>query len=389
MKIGLIGTGMVGSIHARAASHAGARLVGVSSRTAAGAEEAAARLGFDKAFADPMDLIADDSIDLIHICTPNNLHEPLAEAAIAAGHHVICEKPLAMDAAGAEVLSAAAGSAGLVAAVPFVYRFYPMIREARARVRRGDLGSLSVINGVYLQDWLLTGESSNWRIDPALGGPSRAFADIGSHWCDLIEFVTGERLAAVSAQMRTVHEHRPRPAAGVPTFIESGGQASGDTTEVETEDLAVVAFRTSSGIPGAVVVSQVSPGAKNRLTFEITGSEAAFGFRQETPETLTVDDADGRIQVNRDPARLLPEAARYATLPVGHPQGFNDCFDAFVADVYRRVESGAGVDGLPTFEDGARAAQITDAVLRSAHSESCWMEIGVPETTTYAERNTK
>jgi len=389
MRIGLIGTGMIGAIHANAARQAGATLAGVSSRTAAGADRAAARFGFERAFAEPMELIADDSIDLIHICTPNHLHRLYAEAAIAAGRHVICEKPLATDAAAARGLSAAADAAGLVAAVPFIYRFYPMVREARARFRRGDLGPVSLINGAYLQDWLLAGDSSDWRVDPALGGPSRAFADIGSHWCDLVEFVTGERLIAVSAQMRTTHPRRPRPADGVPTFSAPAGQDPTEWEPVETEDLAVVAFRTSGDAPGNVVVSQVSPGAKNRLTFEITGTEASVSFRQETPESLVLEGPDGRTAIDRDPGRLSPEAARYATLPAGHPQGFNDCFDAFVADVYRRAEEGENVDGLPTFADGARAAEITEAVLRSGRSESAWTEIETPEHPTYVETNTK
>ena len=390
MRIGLIGVGMVGAIHARSARQAGAELAGVSARTAAGAEEAARRLGFERAFRNPLELIADDSIDVVHICTPNHLHHELAEAAIAAGRHVVCEKPLATDAVAAEALSAAAAAAGVVAAVPFVYRFYPMVREARARVRRDDLGPIGLINGAYLQDWLAAAGSSDWRVDPALGGPSRAFADIGSHWCDLVEFVSGQRLVAVSAQMRTLRQQRPRAAAGARSFSSQARSDGSSWEAVETEDLAVVAFSTSSEAAGAVVVSQVSPGAKNRLSFELTGAAATLSFQQQSPDTLVLGAEGGSNLLERDPIRLTPEAARYATLPAGHPQGFHDCFDAFVADVYEQIESGGPVDGVPTFADGARAVQITDAVLRSARAGAAWVEVESSQfSTTSADQKTK
>ena len=150
----------------------------------------------------------DPEVDVVHICTPNHLHLPLAEAALAAGKHVVCEKPLALDAAGAERLVAAAAESRRQAAVPFVYRFYPTVREARERVRAGETGAVHLLHGTYLQDWLLRPEDDNWRVDESLGGASRAFADIGSHWCDLAEFVTGQRLTRLSARTLTAVPER-------------------------------------------------------------------------------------------------------------------------------------------------------------------------------------
>ena len=215
LRIGVVGAGFIGAVHAQAARRAGASIVGVAASTPSSTKEAVAVLGAERAFADGESLVTSSDIDVVHICTPNQLHAPLAELALGAGKHVICEKPLALDLPSATHLQSAAERAGVVATVPFVYRFYPLVREIRARVAAG-FGPLRLIHGTYLQDWLSTEEDDNWRVDPAFAGPSRAFADIGSHWCDLVEFVTGDRLAAVCAELVTAapgtsHERWPRP----------------------------------------------------------------------------------------------------------------------------------------------------------------------------------
>ncbi len=208
LRVAVAGTGFSGEVHAHAARRAGARLVGVAASTPANARDAAARLGADRAFADAEALANDPDVDVVHICTPNHLHVRLAEAALGAGKHVICEKPLATSAPEARRLVAAATGAGLVATVPFVYRFYPLVREARARIASGAVGPLRLLHGSYLQDWLASEADDNWRVDPSQAGASRAFADIGSHWCDLVEFVTGDRLAAVCAESVTAVPER-------------------------------------------------------------------------------------------------------------------------------------------------------------------------------------
>lgn len=383
LRIAVAGTGFIGAVHAHAARVAGARLVGVAASTAPRAEAAAARLGAERAYDDAEALVTADDVDVVHICTPNHLHAPLTLAALAAGKHVVCEKPLATDTTDAQALVAAAGTAGVVATVPFVYRFYALVREARARVAAGGIGPIRLVHGTYLQDWLATEADDNWRVDAELAGPSRAFADIGSHWCDLVEFVTGDRLAAVSAVTVTALPERVR-SGGAHAFESRG--AGGDHTPgtarraVTTEDIGLVLFRTAGGVTGSVVVSQVSPGRKNTLRVEVTGADATLAFDQEAPETLWVGRRTGTELVPRDPAGLTPAAATYAVLPPGHPQGYQDCFDAFVADTYRAID-GEAVDGLPTFADGARAAAITDTVLRSAASGR-WEEVpGTPAGT--------
>ena len=370
LRVAVAGTGFIGAVHVRSARLAGADVVGVSASSAARAEQAAAELGVGRAFATSEELERADDVDVVHVCTPNHLHLPLAEAALAAGKHVICEKPLALDVAGARRRVEAAAAAGRVAAVPFAYRYYPTLREARERVRGGATGPLHLLHGTYLQDWLLRAEDDNWRVDAALGGPSRTFADIGSHWCDLAEFVSGHRIARLSARMLTALPQR-RHAAGRPAF--SAATAGGELRDVGTEDAAVVQFETDQGALGTTVVSQISAGRKNRLWLELDGAEEAIAFDQEDAETLWVGRREAATLLRRDPEHLSPPAARLATLPPGHPQGYADCFDLFVDDVYALIR-GEERDGVPMFADGLRAAQIIEAALASS-KEQRWVDV--------------
>jgi predicted dehydrogenase len=364
-------TGFIGPVHARCARLAGAELAGVSASTPERAREAAARLGAGRAFDSPEELAVADGVDVVHICTPNDLHAPLAEAALRAGKHVVCEKPLATTAGAAERLLDAAGESGRVAAVPFVYRYNPVVFEARARVAAGEIGAVRLVHGGYLQDWLSTPDDDNWRVDPARSGASRAFADIGSHWCDLMEFVTGQRIAAVCAQTATVVPERAdrghAPAFAPPT-------PSGGSRPVVTEDLATMLFRTDACVVGTMLVSQVSPGRKNHLHLEVAGERASLRFEQERPETLWIGRREGTEIAWRDPAAMRPEAARLATTPAGHAQGYVDCFEAFVADAYAAIRGG-DPDGLPRFGDGARSVRIVDAVVASARAGAAWVEV--------------
>jgi predicted dehydrogenase len=370
LRAGVIGAGFIGRVHARSVRVAGAELAGVAASSPGRSAEAARELGATADFADGEALIASDAIDVVHICAPNHLHVPLALAAIEAGKHVICEKPLALDAGGAAELAEAAAGAGTIAAVPLVYRYYPTVREARARIRSGAGGELRILHGGYLQDWLLCADDDNWRVDPELGGRSRAFADIGSHWCDLIEFVGGQRISRLVARTAIAHRRRAR-SAGASFERGSGG---GESREVETEDVATILFETDRGGVGSAVISQVSAGRKNRLWFEISTEAETLAFDQERPETLAVLRREAAAAIPRDFDTLAPEAAAFVTLPGGHPQGYHDCFDAFVGDAYTAIAGAPPVDGLPRFEDGLRSARIVEAVLDSAESES-WVEV--------------
>lgn len=351
LGVGIIGGGFMATVHSRAARAAGARLVGVVASTPERSAAVAAELGAERGFDSVAALLADPAIDVVHVCTPNALHAEQAAAVIAAGLHVVCEKPLTTGAASAAALARSV-PAGIVATVPFAYRFHPMVREARARIASGAVGEVLTLNGVYLQDWMLGTDDPNWRVRTSSGGASRAFADIGSHLVDLIEFVTGQRITALAASTRTFFERR------------------GDIAAVETEDAAALTVTLSGGAIGTLLVSQVAPGTKNALRFEISGSAQTLGFDQENPELLRVGTVDGTLLVPRDADRLAPDAARLCAVPSGHPQGYQDAFNAFVADSYAAI-GGASPEGLPTFADGARAAALTDAVLAAA-ADGLW-----------------
>lgn len=346
LRSAIIGTGFMGDVHARAVRAAGGSVACVAGSSPGRAAEAAGRFVAERAVATAAEAITAADVDLVHICTPNASHRELAELAIGAGKHVICEKPLALSSGDTGAMLAAAERAGVVHAVPFAYRFYPTVRAARARVGDGSTGPIRLLHGTYLQDWLSDDTASNWRVDAGLGGRTRVFGDIGVHWCDLAEFVSGHRIVRLEAQFLTAYPERGPHGARVP---------------VDTEDCVTVTFRTDLGAIGTVVLSQVSTGHKNRLWLSVEGADQSLVFDQENPETLWAG--------HRDRIEIVPRAAggpgRYDAVPVGHPQGYQECFTALVRDVHDAIH-GNVPDGLPTFADGHRAALLTDAVVRSA-----------------------
>lgn len=371
LGIAIVGTGMIGAVHRRAALLAGAAIRGVAASSPQRARDVAQAWDVPRAYRDIADVVADPQVQVVHVCTPNHLHRAMAQAALEAGKHVICEKPLATTLQDAQALAALAAATGLVATVPFVYRYHPVVREARARIAQGELGPLRLIHGSYLQDWLLDPASNNWRVDPALGGASRVFADIGSHWCDLVEWVGGERFVEVSAAFATVIAER-----GALTGQSFSTPAAGGAMQaVASEDVAAAMFRTGAGTLASLTVSQVSAGRRNRLWFEIDGARASVAFDQEDAERLWIGRPDQREEIFvRGPGAGSAEQRRLSTLPAGHAQGYGDCFEAFVADTYRAIE-GERPEGLPTFEDGLRSALIVDRVITSARTRG-WTSIG-------------
>lgn len=370
LGVAIVGTGMIGAVHRRAALMAGAVVRGVAASSPERARDVAQAWGVGRGYAGIEEVVADPQVQVVHICTPNHLHRAMTEAALEAGKHVVCEKPLATTLDDAQALAALAAAKGLVATVPFVYRYHPVVREARARIAQGELGPLRLIHGSYLQDWLLDPASNNWRVDPALGGASRVFADIGSHWCDLVEWVGGERFAEVSAVFETVIAER---GAGTGESFTTPA-AGGATRAVSSEDVAAAMFKTSQGTLATLTVSQVSAGRRNRLWFEIDGAKASVAFDQEDCERLWMGFPDQREQVFvRGPGAGSAEQRRLSILPAGHAQGYANCFEAFVADTYRAIAD-EQPEGLPTFEDGLRSALIVDRVIASAGTRA-WTPI--------------
>ncbi|WP_353115207.1 Gfo/Idh/MocA family oxidoreductase [Microbacterium sp.] len=351
LRAGFLGGGFMAAVHSRAARAAGARTVLLAGSTPERAALAAAELGIEKGAAGVAEAI--EGSDVVHVCTPNARHAAQTLDALAAGRHVVCEKPLATTLDDASEVAAAAADSGRVAAVPFVYRYHPMVRRARALIAAGEAGAVLTVDGAYLQDWMLRSAEANWRADTAAGGASRAFADIGSHLCDLIEFVTGDRIVALSARTRTVHADR----AG---------------TRVVNEDLAAVVAELGNGALATLLVSQMAPGRKNGLVLEVHGSEKSVRFAQERPEELWIGGAEASQLVLREPG--MPGDRGLSLVPSGHPMGYQDAFDAFIADVYAAAR-GEEREGMPTFADGLRAVRITTAVLASAADAGRWVDV--------------
>jgi predicted dehydrogenase len=358
IQAAIIGTGFIAGVHAHAVRAAGGTVVAVlgssPARTASGVEA----MGAQRGAADLAELLGAADVDVVHICTPNRTHTEMAHAALAAGKHVICEKPLATSVDDAQRLTDLARESGRVASVPFVYRFYASVREARNRIARDLAGPLWLLHGTYLQDWLSAREATNWRMDPALGGASRAFGDIGVHWCDLMEFTTGHRIVRLAARMGNAYDQR--------------GAVDG-LSDHATEDGAVVVFQTDRGAMGSVVVSQVTPGRKNRLWFSFDGPDASYSFDQEVPEALWMGARDQNVVLMRGTEVFGQPASTYSRLPAGHPQGYQDAFNAYVDDVYAAI-GGDVPDGLPMFADGLRAAVLTQAVVDASASQT-WIEV--------------
>ena len=364
---------MIGEVHRRAALLAGAELVGVMASTPGRSRAVADSWGVEHAFAD-IDEVAASDVEIVHICTPNASHVPYSIALMQAGKHVLCEKPLGVSLDDANEAAQVAADTGVVNTMPFAYRFHPMARELRAQVQSDAFGAVNLVHGSYLQDWLLNPLATSWRVDPKAGGPSRAFGDIGSHWCDLMEWATGDRIIElVSTTSISIPQ---RPAATAASF--SAVASDAPLIDVTTEDSALILFRTRGGVAGSAVISQLSAGRKNRLWIEVDGMKLSAVFDQELAEQLWVGAEDAVRILVRDPNRHSAEQRRLATIPAGHVEGYAQCFEKFVADSYAAVDAhdgeGAVPDGLPTFADGARAAAICDAMLRS-DAEKSWVAV--------------
>ena len=361
-------------VHVEALRRLGVQVHGVVGSSRERAASRARDLGLPPAYESYQAMLDDWRVDVVHVTSPNHLHHEHAAAALAAGKHVVCEKPLAMTSAQSAELVELAARSGRVHAVNFNIRFYPVNQHVHGLIASGELGEIRLVSGHYLQDWLLLETDWNWRLEPDLGGELRAVADIGSHWLDLTTFLTGRRISAVMADLSTFIKTRRQPAGPVETFATDRG-ADSVARQIKTEDAATILLRYEGGARGALTVSQVSPGRKNSLVFEIDGSTAAASWNAERPDELWIGHR-GRPNelLLRDPAILNEEGRRAAGLPGGHAEGFADTFKALYAAVYRAVAEGRPGTGYPTFADGHDEMLVCEAVARSSR-EARWVEV--------------
>ena len=375
LRAAVIGPGFIGMVHADALRRNGVDVVAfVGSGSDTSRERAKSfRVPF---YASLADALAAESFDAVHITTPNALHAPIAREAIAAGKHVVCDKPLAMSAAEGEDLLRLATRAGIAHAVNFNFRFYTLVRQMREMVRNGSLGELYLIHGGYLQDWLLYATDWNWRLDPALGGSLRAIADIGSHWLDLAGFITGQHPDSLVADLKTFLPIRQRPTRPVETF--SGKELRPDDyepVEMATEDYGGVLIQFDGGARGTMRVSQVSAGRKNRLELEVSGAESSLYWTSERVEELWIGHRNRANELLlRDPPALGAEARAVNMAPGGHAEGYIETHRALFRAVYQAIAAGGPPEepDYPTFADGVRSLRLGDAIARSAR-ERRWV----------------
>ena len=371
-RAAVVGTGFIGVVHVEALRRLGVEVLGVVGSSPDRARAKAATAVLPEPYESFEAMLADARVEVVHITSPNRLHYAHARAALEAGKHVVCEKPLGMTSRETGELLALARDSGRVHAVNFNIRFYPQCLEAHERVAAGELGRVNLVSGGYLQDWLLLDTDWNWRLDPAEGGSLRAVGDIGSHWIDLLQFVTGLRVEAVMADLATFVPVRRMPVGPVETFA-GAGAAGGERVErqMETEDAAGILLRLTGGARAVLTVSQVSAGRRNRCSFEVDGARASLAWDSERPEELWIGHRERPNELLlRDATLMTPAAAAATSLPGGHAEGFADTFRELYRAVYRAVEAGGPPPqpDYPTFADGHDEALIADAVAASART---------------------
>jgi predicted dehydrogenase len=378
LNAGIAGTGFIGPAHLEGLRRINVHVAGLAEATPELAARKAAELGIEKAYPTFDAMLADPAVDVVHLAVPNVLHFPYARAALLAGKHVICEKPLAMTPAESGELVRIARETGRVNAVNFNLRFYPLSHQVRAMFQSGELGSVFIIQGSYQQDWLLYETDWNWRLEPGQGGALRAVGDIGSHWLDLMTFLTGLRVEKVFADFKTVHPTRKKPKKPVETYC--GKQLAPEDyidQPILTEDYAAIILHYENGVRGVLTASQVSAGRKNRLYYEINASKASVAWDSERPNELWVGQRSAPNQLLlKDPALLAPEACAIASYPGGHAEGFPDTFKQLQKKVYDYILAGdiSARPDFPTFEDGHYEMQLCEAIAASAR-EGRWANV--------------
>ncbi len=366
----------MGVAHTEALRRLGVSVNGIVGSTPERAKQKAQQVSLPAVFDSYEALLADPSIQVVHITTPNYLHYQQVCAALDAGKHVVCEKPLTVTVAEGRDLVARAAAAGVVHAVCFNQRYYPLVHQAHTMVANGELGDVRLVSGGYLQDWLLFDTDWNWRLVGEKGGELRAIGDIGSHWFDNVEFITGQRIERVMADLHTFHKNRNHPVGEVETFAAADSDVPRVNESVMSDDAAGVLLRFANGARGTATISQVSAGRKNYLNWEIDCTQSAISWNTENPENLWVGHRGQPNQImKRDAALMHPIAAATSSYPAGHVEGYPDTFKALFRDIYTHILNGGdGLAQYPTFDDGLRSLLVCDAVAQSARTGT-WVSV--------------
>jgi predicted dehydrogenase len=377
IKTAIFGTGFMGRVHLEALRRTEfVDAVAVAGRTIEAARRLGAGFSVPTFTADYREILRDPSIDAVHVCTPNALHFSMARDALLAGKHVMCEKPLAITVPEAQELTTLAVRQGVRNAICHNIRFYPMVQQMRSMRESGELGEILVVQGTYFQDWLLYDTDWNWRVDAQAAGTSRVMADVGSHWFDLAEHITGLRVTSLCSDLQTFHQTRKKPKQAVETFANKLlGPQDYLETPVDTEDFGAVLFRMGPRARGSATVSQVSAGRKNRLVIEICGTKSSVAWDQERPDELWVGHRENANQIFvKDPSLLESRARAFADLPGGHSEGYDDTFKQIFRRFYASIRAPDEKPDYPQFADGLRQLNILDAALKSNHTRG-WVDV--------------
>jgi predicted dehydrogenase len=376
LKTAVIGTGFMGRVHLEALRRVEhVEVIAVAGRQMDPARTLAEAYDIPVALDDYRELLKNPELDAVHVCTPNASHYPIAKAALQAGKHVLCEKPVAVSTQEAQELATLAAETGLRNCVCHNLRFYPMVQQMRRMREAGELGEILVAQGTYSQDWMLYDTDWNWRVEEKASGPSRVMADIGSHWFDMVEHITGLRVASLCADLQIFHPTRKRPKRSVESFTGKLPTAEDvDDVQVTTEDFGAVIFRLGKSARGSMTASQVSAGRKNGLSVEIYGTKSSVTWNQERPDELWIGNRNTPNQIIiKDPSMLLPSAAKYADLPGGHSEGYDDTFKQVFRRFYASIADPSASIEYPQIVDGLRQMRILDAELESTKSRA-WVE---------------
>jgi len=383
IRVGLVGAGFVGPAHVEALRRLGyVEVLALAGSDARRARERADQLGIPEACGDYRQLLANPRVTVIHNATPTNMHYVINRDALRAGKHIVSEKPLALSATEASQLVNLAHSTDLVNAVDYNYRGYPLVQQMRIMIAQGAIGQVWAVHGSYLQDWMLYPTDYNWRVLAERGGESRAMSDIGTHWCDLAQWVTGQRISRVMSRLNTMLPTRMRPISEVPTFAQAA-EGPREEVQVQTEDYAALLFDMDGGATGSLTVSQVAAGHKNRLWIEVDGSEGSLAWDQEHPDELWIGR---RRQANqllpRDPSLLDESVRSHSRLHSGHTEGWEDALCNLFSTIYEFIRAGKNPSRdkptYPTFYDGLIENRLVERVLQS-NREQRWIEVAQPE----------
>jgi len=377
LKAALIGTGFMGKVHSENLRRLGTvEIVALAGSNSERALQFGKSIGVNRTTGDYKELLEDPTIDAVHVLTPNALHYAICRAALEAGKHVLCEKPFTVSLEQARELVDLAAKTGLANCIQHNLRYYPVVQQIRRMIEAGDLGEILIVQGTYSQDWLLYDTDWNWRADAKDNGALRAMGDIGSHWMDMIQHVTGLPITELCADLATFHHTRRRPKGSVETFAGKTPQPGDyETVPIDTDDFGSVLLRMGDRARGAFTVSQMSAGRKNRFTIDIYGTRAGVSWNQERPDELWIGQRNSPNQILvKDPALLYPKAAAYADLPGGHSEGYDDTHKQVFKRFYARVADPAAPVEYPTFEDGLRGMQLLEKVEESSKKRG-WVTV--------------